>query len=411
MHVRTRVLAIEPDPRRARTLKNLLRAEDAAALAIVTSVDAALGTLAGALPELILTSTFLAPADERRLIDRLNDLPDARHVQVIALPHLADAEAPTTTSTSRARLTLLRRRASAGPAPADAHALREQLEQYLREPRIHRDERVPSPEPAVAAAAPHAAADETTTTIATRGAARPAPGRAPGKDRRVARRQRREDLTWLWSVKLPWGSEVRVVDMSTTGVLMETTSKLPTGSTVELKLLGRDTNVTVPARAVRSEIAGVDALGVTYRIAAAFANEVDVAGLQRANRGASLRPRTISDMLSRVMADVERCPGPAALRKKFLNELQELVPARDIQLRHSPAPLAHDASVYFSVPGKSRMVLQVTFEENYEPSEVEFRFLQAAANAAAVILQFAELEMPDEFVPAGRVRASEAVVA
>jgi hypothetical protein len=106
-------------------------------------------------------------------------------------------------------------------------------------------------------------------------------------------------------------------------------------------------------------------------------------------------------MLARVMAEVERCPGPSALRERFVTELRQLVPARDVQLLAAPASTPDADSVYFTVPGKGQagMVLQVTFERDYEPSEVEFRFLQAAANAAAVVLEFAELGVQPDPAP------------
>ena len=409
---RSRVLAIESDPRRARTLKNLLRDHDGAVLHVVKSLGEALESISVKVPELVLTSTFLPPADEAALIEHLKQLPGARHVQVINIPHFIDAERAETPSAQNVLSFLRRRQPELRPA-CDPGTLKKQIDDYLEEARTVRPALLFTPdENRVRPESPDQVSPGTSlvrsgeTAALHTGRKRNESGVSLGcgsaKDRRLARRQRRDDLTWLWSVKLPWGAEVRVVDMSTTGVLMETTSKLNAGSTVELKLLGQNTNVTVPARAVRSEIASVDALGVTYRVAAAFANEVDVAGLQRANRGASLRPRNVADMLARVMAEVERCPGPSALRERFVAELRQLVPARDIQLLAAPASSTPDAdSVYFIVPGKGQagMVLQVTFEKDYEPSEVEFRFLQAAANAAAVVLEFAELGVQTDPAP------------
>jgi hypothetical protein len=52
-----------------------------------------------------------------------------------------------------------------------------------------------------------------------------------------------------------------------------------------------------------------------------------------------------------------------------------------------------DDSVYFKVPaGSGFAVLQTTFERGRPPSPMEFKVLKAAANLAAVLLEFAPLD-------------------
>jgi hypothetical protein len=52
-----------------------------------------------------------------------------------------------------------------------------------------------------------------------------------------------------------------------------------------------------------------------------------------------------------------------------------------------------DDSVYFKVPaGSGSAVLQTTFERGRPPSPMEFKVLKAAANLAAVLLEFAPLD-------------------
>ena len=69
--LRGRILFIDPDVRRARALGDILRQHDGIDVEIVDSVAAALRSLAVRIPDLVLTSTFLAPADEAALTAHL----------------------------------------------------------------------------------------------------------------------------------------------------------------------------------------------------------------------------------------------------------------------------------------------------------------------------------------------------
>ena len=97
-------------------------------------------------------------------------------------------------------------------------------------------------------------------------------------------------------------------------------------------------------------------------------------------------------MLGRVLGNLERCTGDAALRTSFENELRRIVSVRDVQIRAKPVIAERGAeSVYFTVPHGSgvRPILQATFEPGYAPTAMEFRLLKAAASLAAVVLEFA----------------------
>src|SRR4029450_2645239 len=80
-------------------------------------------------------------------------------------------------------------------------------------------------------------------------------GSLHAEDRRRAARRPLIDIPWLKSVRLPWGLEVGVVNVSTSGILLESNSKITAGSVVDLQLIGRGlTGVNVPARLLSSEI-------------------------------------------------------------------------------------------------------------------------------------------------------------
>jgi hypothetical protein len=206
-----------------------------------------------------------------------------------------------------------------------------------------------------------------------------------------AQRKTRADLPWLSTIKLPWGLEVRLLNMSTSGMLVETTSKFMPGSVADFEITGSDDSIVVPARFVRSEIVGVDARGVRYRAAAVFEREVDLDGPRAKTARVASTANGLATWLHQLSADIEQKAAPDALRARFENGLCRLVSARDVRILDEPsAPAEGCESIFFNMTsGGTRRVLQVTFEPGYEPSEVDFKMLQAGASLAAVALQLA----------------------
>ena len=396
-----RILFIEPDEHRADALQQIVRELDDMDVEIVRNVSAAIQSVGEHIPDLLLTSTFLAPADEATLTSHLNGLPAARHLQTINVPYFIDEnEAPAESSSTRV-LTFLRRRPASIRPRCDVRTLRDQIQVYLSQARTRRDE---ADSRKNEGSREHALVKQTKTheLTLTRGRATEAPAATraipvpafattlPG-DRRRARRRECGDVPWLWTVKLAGSSQVNVVDISSTGVLLETASRLADGSTVDLQLLGENTNVTVPARTLRTQVASVDGLSVKYRVAAAFAHHLALPGLQQASTAPPV-PKALAELLSRVLGNLERCSGEAALRSSFENELRRIVSVRDVQIREKPVIAERGAeSVYFTVPHGSGVqpILQATFEPGYAPTAMDFRLLKAAASLAAVVLEFA----------------------
>src|SRR4029453_12221591 len=122
-------------------------------------------------------------------------------------------------------------------------------------------------------------------------------------DRRIALRRGRGDVPWLSGIKLSWGPELQLVNISSTGVLVETGSKLAPGSTTELHLSGPETNLVVPVRFIRSDVARIDGLGVRYHAAAAFAKEINLEGPRRVASAARV-PATAPQELAALLGDV-----------------------------------------------------------------------------------------------------------
>jgi len=207
-----------------------------------------------------------------------------------------------------------------------------------------------------------------------------------------AQRKTRADLPWLSTIKLPWGLEVRLLNMSTSGMLVETTSKFMPGSVADFEITGADDSIVVPARFVRSEIVGVDARGVRYRAAAVFEREVDLDGPRAKTMRVASTANGLATWLHQLSSDIEAKAGPDALRARFENGLCRLVSAREVRILDEPGPPAEGCeSIFFNMTSAgTRRVLQVTFEPGYEPSEVDFKMLQAGAALAAVAMQLTD---------------------
>jgi hypothetical protein len=223
-----------------------------------------------------------------------------------------------------------------------------------------------------------------------------------------AARKSRADLPWLSTVRLPWGLEVRLLNISTTGMLVETSSKFTPGSVAEFELRSADDSVVVPARFVRSEVVSVDGLGVRYRAAAVFERELDLDGPQPSDRGRqSSTPGGLADWLAELSTllnrpDVSGSGDASKLRERMECGLRRLVSAKDVRILDVESqeeaelvpPPAGCKSIYFSMggpaPGESstrrQAVLQVTFEPDSAPSDVDLRLLQAGAALAAVVM-------------------------
>ena len=203
--------------------------------------------------------------------------------------------------------------------------------------------------------------------------------------RNRAQRLNSTDLPWLSTVKLPWGTEVRVLNISTSGMLVETSSKVAPGSVVEFELQRGDTAVVVPAKFVRTEVSSVDGRGVWYHAAAAFENEVE---LEQPQPSATESSAALAGWLRQLASDVERETDAAMHVARLEQGLRALVSAREIRVVEQPAaPAAGCESIYFTVPARGgARVLQVTFDPDHVPSERDFRLLQAGAALAAVML-------------------------
>ncbi len=404
-----RILAIEADPKRKRLLTALVREHVKAELLIAESVKIAINILDEKIPDLIIAPTLLTPADESELMAHLRQLHAAPYVQTLTVPAL-DMLASEPPQEDRRRFGRLgqilkpggERRARFAPQ-YDRRIVGAQIVDGLERARAARMEheaitayraeceRRRKMEVAAIATAGLGLIDQTAAAIVAEHKAR----KNMADDRRTAERLGRGDVPWLSAIKVSWGSEVGLVNISSSGVLLETGSKFVPGSTTDLHLSGPETSLIVPVTFIRSEVARIDGFGVRYHAAGAFENAVDLSRPRRQEQRRASQPQALADLLARVLAESADEREPVVVR--FAKGLRQLVRARDVQIRTtSMAPSGGRETLYFDIPGSDRPcgILQVVFERNYDVSDSEFRLLKAAAWLAAALLEFERPSQP-----------------
>ena len=100
---------------------------------------------------------------------------------------------------------------------------------------------------------------------------------SPKVDRRRWPRRKPSECPWLIEARLRSGTEVRVVDISNGGVLVETASQILPGAPVEIFLVAADQRWLVKGRIVRCHVSAImPERGVRYRAALAFDEPVSI---------------------------------------------------------------------------------------------------------------------------------------
>jgi hypothetical protein len=386
-----RILAIESDSRRRALLGALVREHVQADLTIADSVKAAIRELSARIPDAILVPPLLSPREVSELMDFVKQL-DAPYVELLTMSAF-DMLSDCTIEEKRTFGVLWRRQTPEAPQ-YDRDLVGRQIAEGVaraREARVeyarmlaYRAEREELEKRRLAGAM----ADAAGLVLATR-----RQQESIRDERRIATRVAHEKLSWLSDARLAWDTEIALVNISNSGVLLESGSKLAPGSTTELRLIGPAADVVVPVRFIRSEIAKVDPVGVRYRAAAEFDREIDLARLARASGKTSSASHALAELLAGCLDDSGLLQDPAHVR--FVRGVRELVGARDVQVRTASAPSdAGCETLYFDVPGdgRARKTMQVVFDRGHDVTASEFTLLKAAAWLAAAAL---ELEKPE----------------
>jgi hypothetical protein len=214
--------------------------------------------------------------------------------------------------------------------------------------------------------------------------------RRPAERRARADRLEADDGPWASTVRLPWGLELRLLNISSTGVLGGTSSRATHDGSSQAALAGPDTEIVVGATFVRGDVAFANGLGVTYHIAATFERRLDLLPAAAAPQRRPAGPGTLAHLLARVAQELEDAPS-LTRRAAFERGVRELVAARDVRLRNAAGgALEGETTVCFSVPAAAGVgtVLQATFASGAEPTREVLRLLRAAAGLAGVLLEF-----------------------
>jgi hypothetical protein len=396
------VLAIEPDRQRRALLMRLIREHLRADVTLVETVDEAIASFERRQPDLIVAPTLLSVEDSDRLGEHVkwNADPHVQMVTVSALDMLREAP-----SEERRRIGFFRRRSLSLGLQYDPSMVGRQIADALDRALALREERgstldvrplIRKPEaPLIVQPVQVAASATPAAAWALRERADRMPQRGP----------------WVWGVRMPGGAEVELVNISRTGLLLESATKVSPGTTLELQLTGMGQNCVVMARFVRSDIAQVDRFGVSYHAAAQFETPLAMLG-SRGEATPRATPQSLAELFKTVVSELNSEQDSSI---RFAHGLRGLVGARDVLIR--PTPIAPDRdceSIYFRLGGDDQwgMILQVLFDRHRALTTAEFRMLKAASELAAAVLELERASIQDgRLLPAPAAAGAKRLVA
>jgi hypothetical protein len=123
-------------------------------------------------------------------------------------------------------------------------------------------------------------------------------------DRRAHPRLGAPELRWLRTARLKHGPSVTLIDLSVGGVLFDTDDRLCPGSDLTLELIG-SSQVVVPLRVVRAQIASLQDRKLLYRGACVFGLPLELPSLLRQSIVAT-------DPIRAVPSSSAQAPGSSA---------------------------------------------------------------------------------------------------
>ena len=357
-----RILAIEPDRSHALALKRFVQSCVDVELLVVHSLASAKAALAGQLPQAVLVSETVSPDDDVALTAHVRSCADGQPVPILAVPAMgledeAMSAAPRGfmrliasggTLTDAPRLQLARRQAT----------LRHTLQAIVDLPSL-------------------------TSPI----------GALASERRPRAPRWKGDNIPWLARVTMPLGLEVRLLNISRSGLLIESRGHFVVGQPAAFELHGR-LRVMVPGRFVRSTAApeaGSASDGAVFQSAAIFDDDLPLfAPLASGTYGGALMSSELGEVLAWVRGQARSGMRPDRVRAAFELSVQELVGARAVLICRAPAQADEPGdSVCLPVPTTDGSIafLQAIYDAARPPSVRAFEQLQAAATLAADVLE------------------------
>jgi len=356
MSITPRILAIEPDRAHALALKKFVQSCIDADLVVVDSVPSAKAAIAEQLPQAVLVSELVSPDDDVDLTAHVRSRVPGRPLPILAVPAMGGGDE----ELSPAPRGLLRLIASGGSL-TDA-------------PRLQMARRQAALRHALQAIADLPAAPAGATAIA------PQRPRAP--------RWKGDNIPWLTRVTMPLGLEVRLVNISRSGLLIESRGHFVSGQPAAFELHGR-LRVVVPGRFVRSTAVSPD--GALYHSAALFDDDLPLFAPHASGLyGHTIVSSDLGEVLAWVRGQARSGMRPERIRAAFELSIQELVGARAVLICRAPAQADEPGdSVCLPVPTTDGSVafLQAIYDTARPPSLHAFEQLQTAALLAADVLE------------------------
>ena len=274
------ILAVEPDKERSVILGRLVKESLNHEIVVVRSADEAIARMIDAEPDVILTSSLLAPDEDEHIAAHLRLSPTLDYLPVLTIPPVVEQTAP---EEKRGMLAWLlprfRRRQRQWPA-YDFSAVAARIEDALEQSKCDAERSAPerparlmlleAKRPLLLEAgrdpdlSPHLGLARLDAELRSYV--------APSARALLERAQRWDgrQLPWLNNMKLTWGPELRVLNISTSGLLVESGIRFTLGNREEFQIETDEQELIVRARVVRSDVASVDRLGVKYIAAAVF---------------------------------------------------------------------------------------------------------------------------------------------
>ena len=262
------ILALEPDPTRAATIRHIVCDVLRAELRIVRSKDKLLEELGNGIPDVMLVPALLTSADETELLARLSTLHKSGHVDILVTPFRFASESQPR-AVDRSWRTWWRKGQSTPEVYAcDPRGFAEQLGWSLQRAQQVRQERVEACPPASSVIVPEVVMTADGPTVAP----------VQMSDRRAHRRFAADELHGLRSARINFGPSVRLVDCSVGGALIESEIPLVPESEALLEVIGHSHSATVPFRVVRCHVSTVESR-VLYWGACAFTQPLKLVDL------------------------------------------------------------------------------------------------------------------------------------
>jgi hypothetical protein len=205
----------------------------------------------------------------------------------------------------------------------------------------------------------------------------------PDSNRRIHERLKASDLQWLRSARLKYGADLRVIDISAGGMLLETEAALAPDSSVVVELTAAGSPILIPSRVLRCRAVS---LGEVLRYQGAFAFKRPLAireltptgkSLAQAPAAGPLRPSTITVGWQKVIARFK----DGQVISGYTNDFHPTKPQLHVtpEPRHGQSrliPLSSLKALFFvrEFAGDPSLVERKVFEDPPQGRKVEVTF-------------------------------------